>query len=164
MATIYNSELSRELIDGGKIQTSRDNIPTQIADKVVPVMEVNPKLLRRCTIVRRSTAISALTSTIYTTPANGDFYISALEIAYSADAAATTTNFTITATIDGASRIIAELRRVTGAADKDSLYLGFPIPIKIDRNTIIAINSATADVSFLGAGIIYGYLSESSKA
>jgi hypothetical protein len=52
MAQIFNSELKKQLIDGAKLQTSKDVIPSQLADKVVPVMEVNPKLLKYCGINR----------------------------------------------------------------------------------------------------------------
>ncbi len=44
-AIIYNSDVTKELRDGGKISL-RDAIPNQLAEKVVPVMEVNPKFYK----------------------------------------------------------------------------------------------------------------------
>ena len=52
MASIHNSDLTKELIEKAKLQTSHDSVPSQIADKVIPTLEVNPNLSRRTKIVQ----------------------------------------------------------------------------------------------------------------
>jgi hypothetical protein len=43
-AKIYNSNLTKAIVDGAKLQISEGGIPSEIAEKVVPTMEVNPNL------------------------------------------------------------------------------------------------------------------------
>lgn len=52
MAEIHNSDLSKEIIDKAKLQLSFDKLPTQLAEKVVPTLEVNPDISRRRKIIR----------------------------------------------------------------------------------------------------------------
>lgn len=73
MAQINNGELIKGLIDGAKINTSIEKVPNQLADKIVPVMEVNPDLLRKTNVL--VTNNNPTGATIYTTPANKKFYI-----------------------------------------------------------------------------------------
>lgn len=145
MAWIYNTELSKELKEGAKLQQTRDIIPNQLADKVVPVMEVNPKLLRRINIVRNVSSAVTAGMTAYTTPTGAqDFYLTGFQFSLTKDAAcdAATGTLTITATIDGASRVLGNYSHITLTADSVIIDREFTIPVKIDRGSTIA-NSIT---------------------
>jgi len=156
MAKIYNSELTNEIVRAARIQQNVDEIPSELSNQVVPVMEVNPRLTRTVSIVR---SLMASTGTIYTTPTNQDFYLTGSIIT----GAAVGTQAQLTAVINGATQIInfAEIIEGTGtyvgvvAVTQGNQNCNFPI--KIDRGTAIALpNPASC--------IIYGYIDESSKA
>jgi len=136
MPEITNSETIQEIVKGARLQ-SADGVPRILSNQIVPVMECNPKLLRRTNIVKASTGTG--TATIFTTDANRDFYVTAVYLSYSkavADAGATAR---IDTTIDGATVTLIRLAGVTLTAERDSLSLSFPFPIKVDRNVIFQV-------------------------
>lgn len=140
MAKIYNSDLTKELTDGAKIQTAFDKVPSEIAEKVVPVMEVNPKSLRTINKVYYRTSAG----TMFTTSSTNDTYLLGYTMNASATAAGDNTiNFTATVDGDSSSIIIAGLRlKCTAAVDADSgnCQLTFPYPIKLAKNTAVTIS------------------------
>ena len=164
MATIYNSQLTKELTQGAKIQVSRDSIPTQLADKVVPVMEVNPKLLRRSNIVKTGTANNATTTTVYTIPTTQDFYLTSATLSMIKDVTATSVESTLTATVEGVDTKLMSIVGITLTVQDDQMTLSFPIPIKIDRGTNIRVTNSTNVANCKAIACIHGYLDEQSIA
>lgn len=63
---IQNSETIKEVREGARLSIS-EGFPQRLAEAIVPVMEVNPKQLRICNIVKSASAINATSGTIYTT-------------------------------------------------------------------------------------------------
>jgi hypothetical protein len=169
MAQIHNTDLTRELKEGGKLQQLRDVIPSQLADKVVPVMEVNPKLLRRTNIVKSiSSTASAGTTTIYSIPQGQTFYMTSAHISFTKDVVCDVARgrYAITCTIDGVSLSIPlEVSINTLTAESQSMALDFSHPIKVDAGTNIQVNSFTyaAGTSARCAGIT-GYLTSNDLA
>jgi len=165
MATIYNSNLTKELIDVAKLQTSRDIVPNQIAEKVVPVIDVNPKHSRVINVVRSAAAVNALATNIYTTPAtNQDFYLTSLCLSTIKDATATAVTVLIDLTIDGAVRNVMVIGCLTLTAQSGNMALSFPIPIKIDRNTTINVRNSTNVGNISSYAELTGYLVENAGA
>ena len=160
MATINNSQLTREIIEGAKIETAFDSVPNQIAEKVVPVMEVNPKMMRRTTIVKENSLVNALAVTIYTTNSTQDFYLTSAQLAGYKDNTSTTTLIRIVATINGAATAICGCGSVTLNAHSIVAPNQIINPIKIDRGSSIQIVSATNVGNFSVDGIIMGYYDE----
>lgn len=160
MATIYNSELTKELTEGAKIQTNRDNIPNQIAEKVVPVMEVNPKLLRTSKVLGiYSTASTKSSQIIYTNPSGKDTYITALWINNLQTAASDNVVLYITATFDGAAYKLITLNKPTLSAINVNQYLQFVPPLKIDKDGTLrltcafTVGASTTDISIFGYNV-----------
>jgi len=160
MATIHNSDLSKELQQGAKIQINRDVIPNQLAEKVVPVMEVNPKLLRRIDIHKAGTLTNGTSATIYTTPADKDFFLVALQLSIIKDGNSTSTSTAINGTVNGVSAKIISIAGITITASAGSTSLTLPIPMKIDRNSNITLTHTTNVANIRGDGIIFGYTVE----
>lgn len=159
MATIYNSELTKELINAAKIQTSRDIVPNQLAEKVIPVMEVNPKLLRRTNIMKASTKTTTGTQTVYTAPTDKDFYLTDLQLAWSKDVANDGISAFWVITIDGdsATTNILRLYGQTLTANQIVETISFSNPIKIARGSTLSIShSFTVGASSI-AGSLFGY-------
>lgn len=161
MANIYNSDLTKELVEGAKLQLSREYPPNQIADKVVPVMEVNPKLLRRTNLVRNfSSTTTAGSTTLVTAENSKDIFITGISVHIVKDAVcdAATGNVSFTLNIDGAARTIISLGLITLTAQQISREVIFENPIKIDRGSSITYSSTTFTAGVcLRSYQIYGY-------
>ena len=168
MATIQNHELTTELVKGSKLNSNFEQVPMQLAEKIVPVMEVNPKLLRRTSILRENNRSTSGTFTIYSTPSNQDFYLTGLYVSFIKDVVCdTATNsqgYYVGCYIDGSLRQLVEFPVITLTAQEGRIYLEFTKPIKIDRNTAITMpGTFTAGVCLRNA-IVYGYVDEQSLA
>lgn len=166
MAQIYNSDLFKELKDGAKIQQSRDVVPSQLADKVVPVMEVNPKLLRRSMLSGGSSRTTTGTATYLTTPADRDFYVTAISLGVCKDAACdvATGQIRITAAVNGASSSILAIPVLTLTAQNIVITQAFDAPLKLDRSTALQ-TSATYAAGLMAVTVTYqGYFVENSNA
>jgi len=158
MALINNTDLITELIAGAKINTASERVPNQIAEKVVPVMEVNPKLLKEITIVRSLTT----GGTIYTTPADKDFYLvgTYIEVTNVSATAAGSATITVTPFYENAVKKVNSISTETTAAITSvstSSNLMLPIPLKLKRGT--ALTSGVAG-TLTKTYIIYGYTVE----
>lgn len=157
MAQIHNTELFKEIRDGIKLQQLSDVVPSQLADKVVPVMEVNPKLLRVMNIFREaSKATTGVASNVYTTPAIAEFYLCGVTLAHQSDVVADNTDIRVTANIDGVSRVLIKIPKINITAKSDFVTVIFPMPIKIDKAASInygstfSVGVCTMTVSIFG--------------
>jgi len=161
MADIHNSDLKREIIDGAKINTAFDKIPQQLAEKVVPVMETNPKFFRTINVVESGSRDTSGQIALYTTPTDKDFYITSVQINNQSDVTADNTDAYISTKLpDGNSATLAQLFKLSTTVFQGVINLSFPIPIKIKRGTAINFGSTfTAGASITGAGIT-GYIVE----
>jgi len=160
MATIYGSELKRELIDAARIQVSKDRVPSEIADKVIPVIEVNPKLLRRCNIIRANDALNATAATIYATPADKEFYLVGACLGVIKDVTSQSVATDIRIVVDGRTDRILVIPGITLTVQNSIVSLSLPFPIKVDKNTNITINNSNAAANIKASGSIIGYTVE----
>lgn len=153
MAQINNAELTQELIKGAKLFNNDKGIPSQLADKVVPVMEVNPKLLRRINLIRRVTA----NGTIYTCPTDKDFFL----VSYNLGGTCTATGgsaITITPKGDVAV-VIGTLfysSDVVVTINSQNITQDFSYPILLERGSAI-VYAKTGTTSSVQA-TIFGYI------
>jgi len=157
MAKIFNSELTKELTEGAKIQTSFDKVPNEIAEKVVPVMEVNPKLLKTIDYVKSASLTNSTSTNIYTTPTNRDFYIVSAEISMIKDVTATTDGLFMNTTINGVAVNLLGFPGITLTPAEGTATLNPCRPIKIDRGVNIALSSNTNVGNFKMFGTILGF-------
>jgi len=157
-----NSALTKELIDGGRLQVV-NGVPQTINNNIQPVMEVNPKLLKvvNKTAVSTSTATSA---TIYTTPANQDFYLTFASLSVIKDVGNLSTSETIRVRIDGATSTILSIASISGTAQTQQTQLNFSPPIKCDKSSVIDLIATDATAVIRLVGIIGGYIVDNSNA
>lgn len=163
MATINNAELTKELIDGAKIQLSSDNVPGRLADAVVPTMEVNPKLFRETNFIEASSRNSAGAVTIVTTDANKVTFMTEAWIGITKDVANDTTTSIISLKIyqNGQLKEIMGIPSLTLTAQDSHMVLSFKNPVKLDKNTTVRVGSIlTGAGSALLCGGISGYIEE----
>jgi hypothetical protein len=157
MPTNYNSDTTNELVQAGKLQQNNDFIPNQFADKIVPVINVNPKDYRRVNVVSANTIATAGDCAIYTTPADRDFFLTNLIVHIQADLTCDCANWRCYVQIDGATKNILSIQRITGAASDNTYILNFETPIKIDRGSGIGIAGNKTAGTLYKDGSIAGY-------
>ena len=159
MVTIYNTELFKELKDGAKIQQTRDIIPQTLAGQVVPVMEVNPKMLKNTKMVLNSGRTSTSGSSTLKTITKQTF-LTGLIISLSKGAAcdAATGRLTITVTPkESGAIILAGLPFTTLMQESTSIAVDFP-PLELSIGSTIVFSAFTfAAGSCSNSCSIYGY-------
>jgi hypothetical protein len=148
MPRINNSELIKQVIEGAKINIASEQVPTQLAEKIVPVMEVNPNMLK-ITNVCKSTDTGG---TLYTTPLNQDFYLTYCNASITLlDAGDKLASVYVTAILDndsGASSVVNSALAQTSAlitAANCTSSLSYPAPIKLKRGSVISVTASNTD-------------------
>jgi hypothetical protein len=105
-------------------------------DGPVGVIELNKPVIR---IIKSLTATSG-TGTIFTSASDKDTYLSCIVLSASKTAAESGTTASITCVLDGVTSTIAVIASVTLTADLQTIVVPLPVPIKVDRNTVVAYN------------------------
>lgn len=168
MATIYNSNLTKELVDVAKIQTSRDSTPTQLADKVVPVIDVNPKHSRIGNFnVQRIGDNSTGSKTIHTAASDRETYITGISITMIKDAAcdaATASSCQITISVGGLTCSLISLSLITLTAQSFNINREFSIPIKIDKGSTVNWSATYGAGVMVRSCCLNGYTLENTNA
>lgn len=161
MAKIYNSELIKEIVDGAKIQIASDSIPVELSEKIVPVMEVNPFMLKKCNIVKRASNSTINSSgAIYTTPTDQDFYLCGYELSFINDATSQASSGEILATPREmlSSTFMGTMFNITGTSFAGTMSKDFNRPILLKRgDAITATINGTAVGSAILNAMIYGF-------
>lgn len=157
MAFIHNTDLTKELKEGAKLQQLRDIVPNQLADKVVPTMETNPKFFRRINIVKKNTVTNSTAGTIYTTPSDKDFYLCAINLTVSKDATATSLLSEVRIVVDNLQVFPISIATTTTTTETKQASIVFNNPIKIDRGTNISGINSTANANISLTVNVLGY-------
>lgn len=160
MATIYNSDLSKEILEGARVQLSRDKIPSEIAEKVVPVMEVNPKLLRRCDFIETNSSTTSGTLTITTLPTDKDIFITGFNVNLIKDVAndGATGYLVLTVTqADFGAKGLIRIPIITATAQSFSLSETLREPIKLARGSTITLTGTFTAGVMVRTASIFGY-------
>jgi len=165
MATkIHNSDLTQEIRLGAKSQTSADPTPSEIAEKVIAVMEVNPKLVKNEKCFSFGSVTSGGTTTLLAADTKQDFFITHSRIAYNQSVLADTATslLTINATIDGVTRFINGVGNITLTAESMVSNVDHIHPLKIDRGTAITFSDSSYTVGLVVRSYaVFGYYSSS---
>jgi hypothetical protein len=166
MITVSNSETLQALQKQAGLSQGIDATPNTLGNQIIPVLECNPKLQRHVTFVKTSSStVSASGASLYTTAPTKDFYLTSAYFYMTKDATCDVAIGLagITAIVGGLSFYVIGISRLTTTAQDQGVYINFPQPIKIDRNTAITISafSYTAGLSARTYGIM-GYYDEGS--
>lgn len=165
-STIYNSDLTKEIIEGAKLQLSRDKVPSELAERVLPVMEVNPRLLRRINVSTTASKTTTGSTTSYSVPANGNFFLTNITFSLIKDATcdAATGDVNLNVVQDGETKKIIGIPILTTTAQSESITLNFAIPMKLDKSSTIT-NSATYTAGLMIRTVsLQGYLTFNDSA
>lgn len=169
MAKINNQAVVQKLIDELKLYPGADQIPTEIADKILAVYQINSDSIEvtapTANVVRSTQISSQGTTTIYTTPATGEFYLTNVTLSINALTAANTFNplGEVHITIEGTVQEIAILNVFRDLADmpvNESLTLNLQNPVKVDAGTNITLQTSQTIGEGAFSATIVGYTSD----
>lgn len=129
-------------------------------NKVVPVIDIDKPIIN----VVKTASTSNGNLSIYTTPADKDFYLCSIQYHRVKDATSDCANTSVTATINGTSTAILVAQGIGTTAQDDSIVINLSVPLKIDRSTAIA---ATDNAHSVGLSnhtcTLYGFLSDTLR-
>lgn len=154
---IQNARIKNYFIDILKLNPLQDVIPDYVKGDVQPVAEVDKPYV---TISRSSSTAATTSASIYTTPADKDFYLTnfSISIIKNATCDLATGSYLMTAIIDGQTIQLVRLPMLTLTAQEASISVDLDKPMKLDRNSIIGLSSASFTAgAFVRAGTIQGY-------
>lgn len=168
MPKINNSSVVQKLIDELDLSPGVDTIPTELAEKVLAVYQVNDQAVTMAvapsTIVRNS-ANQTTDSIMYTTPSTGRFFLTAIDI----DAWGTNDltydglcYIEITPIDDSSARGILRLGFDAGTADSEAIKhasLSFPNPIELEPGSTVTLK-VTSNGNLKSSGSMVGYTTE----
>jgi hypothetical protein len=164
MAKIYNSDLTKGIAKNAGIQQNVDKVPNELAEKVVPTLESNPKIVGQI-YSSRGLATNATNGVILAAQSKRDVYIHGAFLTLNKTATATSTYTAIEYTDEnGAAQRLLQFVGYTLTAQNESISVSFPRPIKIKRNTAIQLLNGTANADIISIGIIYYSLDDVSNA
>lgn len=109
--------------------------PKEVNKIISPTFDVNPKYTDT---IRSATSAITGSNTLYTTPRDKDFYITALSLGVTKDVANDCTQVYIECTQGGVARRLIAIPVQTLTAESHRINLNFSYPIKCDRNTAIS--------------------------
>lgn len=133
-----------------------------VSDFIQPTKEINPRI----NIALSSTRSTSGAGTIYTTPADKDFYLTILSYNYAKDAACDSVSGQsgITLFIDGVTRTLNATPFIVSTAQNIGVSHTFTPALKIDRNTAIAFSANTFTAGILQrSATLIGYTQETTK-
>lgn len=162
-----NSALSNELRDVLKLQAGRDQFPQLAENKIVPVIDVNPKHARVAGVVVSQVKSTTGTQTMMTTATNKDFYITGATFSFIKDATCDIASGSISlyTQIDGAGGLaFITFPVLTTTAQSGYLSLSFTTPIKVDRGVAISFNGTFTAGAMVRAASIIGYYVDNINA
>lgn len=156
MPLINNGEVIRKLIQEAKINTAHDTTPTQLAEKILAVINVNPDRLVQ--VRTEAASDTASLTAIHTTSATKDTFIIGAALSYHKDVVSDSETTDIRCTPFGKGEtLLIQLNYEPTVAGNDHAEITFPLPIKVARGTIIGIKNQTATASIDNVGTIYFY-------
>lgn len=136
---------------------TQQNVISEIDRKFQPTVETNPFAVNVCNIVRTGVRATTGTSTVYTTPTDKDFYVTAIALGLTKDVTcdAATGRLQLSATIDGSAQVLISIPFLTLTVMDENVSLTLPFPVKIDRNTNIthSLTFTAGAASFTGTVI-----------
>lgn len=143
------------------IQTNNDvfneGIPTKFKKSIHPVLVINPLPNQICNIALASNATNSTSTTIYTTPKDTDFYLTFIQLSVIKDATSTSTAEYLTAIVNGSTISLLHMVSLTLTAQSGMVSGILNPPLKIDRNTAIAITNSTNVANVTTRGSIVGF-------
>lgn len=161
MGVINNGNVSNAFTNDLGLQLSADGKAlNQNFDAVMPTYDYQNTLFSN--VIASGFASNAVTKTLLTTPTDKDFFMTACQLSVIKDATSTSTSVDIECMVGGKNFSLIAIPCISLTAQTGQISLSFPVPIKVDRNSAITINSSTNVANITYFGSIVGYLKQTT--
>jgi len=159
MAKIEKREVIQKLIEGLRLSVGAENVPQEVEDKIRAVFITNEENI--VNVLRNVTKTTTGSATMFTVPSDKDFFLTGLTFSYTCDATADSIQYILQLALEGdAARSIVILGKQTTTATTDHIELTFPVPLKLESGTTIAISQTFTVGTSRIAGSCIGYTKE----
>jgi hypothetical protein len=157
MVEHQSKEVVDKISDELKIQPAL-LLPREIAKQIQLTYNVNP--LRPSTILRSTALTSTGVGTIFTTPSDRDFFLTAATMSIQCDSTATTTAYSMKMFVEGVSKALISISKITLTTTSKELAICLKFPLKLDRGTTITLNQTFGAGVSVMSGTITGYVTD----
>lgn len=143
MATINNSDTIKRILDDAGIQTSIDNVPSELASKVVPVLISNPI---RFPLIKNVVISDASSGNVFTSSTKKRTFITGYQLAVTKDVNATSimTSIKIQPKFSGSALTLVALTYEPLTVGNLNSALMFPYPLELTKGSSPRIENSTA--------------------
>ena len=157
MAKINKQEVMQKLIDELQLYPGKDLIPSELADKILAVYQINAGEVSiknpTANVVKYQTKAGQGTATIYTTPSTGKFYLTNAAVYVNKGAGDTGKLAQIKIYVNGVQ--VELITALIGTLSEQSSTFNLQNPILVDPGTIISVvNNGDGQTAFAN---IVGY-------
>jgi len=135
-----------------------DYLSDEVIPNIQPVIPITA-VARIC----QGTAGTAATNTIYTTPADKDFYLTGAVLAYIKDVTSTATLFRYRVFVNELQKEIITLPAITLTPGCESVAIELNPPLKLDRNTTVVCTTDSTVANVKVSGNVIGYTEEVTR-
>ena len=165
MPKINNTAVIQKLVDELKLYPAADQIPTQLAEKIIPTYQINSDVVaevspRPADIVRTEFRSTAGSVTLYTTPATGKFYMTNVVLTLSGNPNGSgvdheaTVNITINGTTQPIAKCLMDEDSAAAETENQVIVLNLQNPVIVDSATNIVLtlndNGDYANATIIG--------------
>lgn len=154
---IQNSSTIKELRTAAGLSIS-EGFPQQLANQIIPVIDINPKHLRRATILgtllNRNTTGSNIT---VLSAQSEEVFVTGFNISNQQDATSDNVLIVLQATIDGVLKRFYSRQKVTATAGLINENIQLSHAIKIDLGSTIGFTLAFTVGASISDVVVYGY-------
>jgi hypothetical protein len=154
MSQVTRGEIINQMVDELGIQ-SHTGVPVQVNEKVTPVFHLG----RFSNVVKATNQTLTGDITVYTSPSDKDFYLQSVVLAYTKNAASDNVVVYCDAGVGGTQVVLCRLESQTLTAGSDHLELVLPMPLKLDRSSVIRLRGSFTVGAMTKSIGITGYLS-----
>lgn len=169
MAKINNQAVIQKLIDELKLYPAKDLIPTELADKILPVFQINDQNVnvtrKTATIVRSVARIIDGPTTLFTVPSTGKFFLTNVSLSGSLENGGSIDAFGhVSVEIDGVTNNILSINCVSrvfttvgASTTSNAVALNLQNPVLLDPGSLIMLDNDEINDSFRLNANIVGY-------
>lgn len=155
MVENQNKKVLNEMSEKTKVSNLAE-LPKNIANSIQPVLDVSSPIDEHK--IGTTSANTSGTHNMLTTPSDKDFYLTAVQLSYQKDAACDSTVVQINCTPKGsAATQILKSRKLTLTAGTESLSFSLPIPVLLERASLVSITGTFTVGNMNMAGTCVGY-------
>lgn len=156
MVDIQSKEAVDRMSEELKIQPALV-LPKKLADNIQPVFEISKKVAN---IVRSNSNAVTGSLTVYTTPTDQDFFLTAATVGHFENNLSNNILTSLNVVINGATRQVLEIAKPGGFQVDQNIALTFDTPIKIDRGTNITVSNSFGAGAATKFATLIGYTSD----